>query len=111
MNEFNYNNWYFVSDKKLTEHIGRFIKAMRVQQKKSQDVVATEAGISRSTLSLLERGETVTLSTLLQVLRVLQQLHILDAFIVQEEVSPLEMAVREHQMEYNAITKKKKYKF
>ena len=47
-----------------------------------------DAGISRSTLSLLERGETVTLSTLIQVLRVLGQLNIMQAFTVQQNISP-----------------------
>jgi DNA-binding Xre family transcriptional regulator len=47
-----------------------------------------EAGISRSTLSLLERGETVTLATLLQVLRVLDQLQMMDAFVVEPRISP-----------------------
>jgi transcriptional regulator with XRE-family HTH domain len=100
-----FNDWYFYSDKKLLQHIGDFIKANRVKQKKSQDVLSAEAGISRSTLSLLERGEIVTLATLLQVLRVLQQLHVLDAFKVQEEISPMAMVVAEHPAIYKRLKK------
>ncbi len=81
-----------MSDKALVKHIGAFIKHHRVEQNKTQDVLANEAGISRSTLSLLERGETVTLATLIQVLRVLDLLQILDSFNIQESVSPLAMA-------------------
>ncbi len=60
-----------------------------MDQNKTQDELATEAGISRSTLSLLERGEPVTLSTLIQVLRVLDKLHVMSAFTVNETISPL----------------------
>jgi transcriptional regulator with XRE-family HTH domain len=57
--------------------------------------VAEAAGISRSTLSLLERGETVTLATLIQVLRVLDQLQVMEAFDVQQSISPMALAKAE----------------
>lgn len=50
------------------------------------------AGISRSTLSLLERGESVTLATVIQVLRVLDKLYVLEVFSVQQDISPLILA-------------------
>ena len=81
-----------MSDNMLAKHIGRFVKEKRMEMNKTQDVLAHAAGISRSTLSLLEKGETVTLATLLQVLRVLDQLHILDVFSVQPTVSPIQLA-------------------
>lgn len=80
-----------MSDKVLVEHMGAFIKHHRMEQNLTQDVLAKAAGISRSTLSLLERGETVTLATLIQVLRVLDLLQIMDAFTIHEKVSPLAM--------------------
>ncbi|MBO6792821.1 MAG: helix-turn-helix transcriptional regulator [Balneolaceae bacterium] len=81
-----------MSDKALAEHIGAFIKHHRMEQDKTQNVLATEAGISRSTLSLLERGETVNLSTLIRVLRVLDQLQVMNSFTIQETISPLALA-------------------
>jgi len=84
-----------MSDKALTEHIGAFIKHHRLEQNKTQEILAQAAGISRSTLSLLERGETVTLATLIQVLRVLDQLHIMDVFTIQQTISPLTLAKME----------------
>lgn len=81
-----------MSDKALAEHIGTFVRHHRMELDKTQDVLASEAGISRSTLSLLERGEAVTLSTLIQVLRVLDQLQVMEAFTVQDTISPLELA-------------------
>jgi hypothetical protein len=40
----------------------------------------------------LEKGETVTLATLIQVLRVLDKLEVMEAFTVKQSVSPLAVA-------------------
>jgi len=56
------------------------------------DKTAKTANISRSTLSLLERGETVNLATLIQILRTLELLHVLDVFKVQQQISPIALA-------------------
>lgn len=95
-----FNKWYSMSDNALATHIGTFIKHHRLAQNKTQDVLSRNAGISRSTLSLLERGETVTVATLLQVLRVLDQLQVMEAFEVHQRISPLALA--------NAEQKKRK---
>ena len=81
-----------MSDKALAEYIGAFVRHHRMEQNKTQHELAAAAGISRSTLSLLERGETVTVTTLIQVLRVLDQLPVLTAFEVRETLSPLALA-------------------
>lgn len=91
-----------MTDEALIGHVGDFIKHNRLQQNRSQTQVATDAGISRSTLSLLERGEDVRLSTLLQVLRVLDLLHILSSFDIQEQLSPLAIAKAQHGKRYRA---------
>lgn len=62
-----------------------------MEQNRTQQELSAAAGISRSTLSLLERGETVTVATLIQVLRVLDQLQVLSAFEVKETLSPLSL--------------------
>ena len=84
-----------MSDQALSAHIGAFVKHHRLEQNKTQDILSHEAGISRSTLSLLERGETVTLATLIQVLRVLDQLQVMEAFDIQQRISPLALAKAE----------------
>lgn len=92
MNDISYMNWISMNDKALTGVIGNFIRHNRLNQNKTQAEVSAAAGISRSTLSLLERGETVSLSTLIQVLRVLDLLYIMDVFQVKNEISPIEYA-------------------
>ncbi len=92
MNDKSYIEWVAMSDKSLIETIGKFIQSHRLNQNKSQDQVAAAAGISRSTLSLLERGEKVRIDSLIQVLRVLDLLYIMDVFKIQDQISPIEYA-------------------
>lgn len=106
MTDISYNNLAAMTDKALAKHIGDFVKHHRIEQCKTQDMLASAAGISRSTLSLLERGETVTLATLIQVLRVLDQLHVIEAFTVPQTISPLALAKMEKEKRKRASRKK-----
>ncbi|MDD2634802.1 MAG: helix-turn-helix transcriptional regulator [Bacteroidales bacterium] len=108
MTDLSYSNWDSMNDKALAEHIGAFVKHHRLEQNKTQEVLASTAGISRSTLSLLERGETVTLASLIQVLRALDVLYVMEAFQVQQVVSPLALAKLERNKRKRASGKKDK---
>jgi transcriptional regulator with XRE-family HTH domain len=92
MTDKSFKEWASMSDKSLAEYIGAFVRHHRMEQNKTQDELASAAGISRSTLSLLERGEAVTVTTLIKVLRVLDQLKVLSEFEVRETLSPLVLA-------------------
>lgn len=92
MNDLSYKNIHAQTDDAILKFIGKYIHTERLRQNKSQEQVALEAGISRSTLSLLERGEVVKLDSFLQVLRVLNSLHLLEVFQVKEQISPIEYA-------------------
>jgi transcriptional regulator with XRE-family HTH domain len=78
-----------LSDLAILKRIGHFIKKKRMALQKTQGQMAEEAGMSRSTLSLLERGEKVQLLTLIQALRILDELQVLEAFEVSEQISPI----------------------
>lgn len=106
MNDNSYTEWLPMSDKALLESIGKFIKHHRLNQNKSQSEVSEMAGISRSTMSLLERGEKIALSTLIQVLRVLDLLYIMDVFRISDEISPIEYAKLQKNKRQRASTKK-----
>ena len=92
MNDKSYMEWISMNDAALAKTIGEFVKHQRLNQNKTQNDVAEAAAISRSTLSLLERGERVTIATLLQVFRVLDLLYIMDVFKISYEISPVEYA-------------------
>lgn len=83
-------NYRDLSDLAILKMIGVFIKKKRMALNKTQGQLAEEAGMSRSTLSLLERGEKVQLLTLIQTLRILDELHLLEAFEVRQQISPIE---------------------
>lgn len=102
MTDLSYTNWDSMNDKALAEQIGAFINYHRLDQNKTQDKLANAAGISRSTLSLLERGETVTLATLIQTLRALDQLHVMEVFSVKQTISPLALAKLEKEKRQRA---------
>lgn len=88
-------NWLAMSDMAIAESIGDFIKHHRLQQNKTQQQIASDAGINRSTLVQLEYGKKINLFTLIRVLRVLNLLYVMDAFQVQEQISPLQLAKAE----------------
>ena len=92
MSDNSYIDWIAMSDNALSETIGKFIKHHRLNQNKTQSEVSESAGISRSTLSLLERGEKINLNSLIKILRVLDLLYIMDVFKVNTEISPIEYA-------------------
>lgn len=94
-----------MSDKAIAEYIGAFVRHHRMEQNKTQHELAKAAGISRSTLSLLERGETVTVATLIQVLRILDQLMVLNAFEMKETISPLALAKLQKEKRQRARSK------
>ena len=88
-------NWSEINDGAVLEQIGRFVQQSRLQQNRSQQQVADAAGVNRSTLSQIENGKGGTLSSLIQILRVLNQLSFLKAFQVEEKISPMYLATLE----------------
>lgn len=84
--------WSKISDVAIVKQIGHYIKHTRIQQNKTQVQLAKLAGLNRWTIIQIERGESVTLTSLIQILRTLNCLHLLDAFQVSDEISPLEYA-------------------
>lgn len=92
MNEKQYIEWSAMSDRSIAQSLGHYVQHHRLEQNLSQDYVSKQAGISRSTLSLLERGGRVTLITLIQVLRVLDLLQSFDVFQIHKTISPIAYA-------------------
>lgn len=85
-------DWVQMTDLAIVEQIGRFIKHTRLSKNKTQEQLATAAGLNRWTISKIENGESVTLTSLIQLLRALDVLYVLDNFKVNESISPLAYA-------------------
>jgi len=80
-----------LSDQAIEKEIGQRIKALRLRKNISQQNLAKAACTHRNVIGALENGKGSTLSTLIAVLRELDALSELDAFIPDVEVSPIEM--------------------
>ncbi|WP_461634189.1 helix-turn-helix domain-containing protein [Labilibaculum euxinus] len=104
MENTNYN-WVSMSDKAIISTIGRYVKQQRLLQNKTQAKIAETAGVNRWTVSQLEKGEAVSLISLLQILRALDLLHVLDNFKLETKLSPLELAKLDKQKRQRARAK------
>jgi transcriptional regulator with XRE-family HTH domain len=87
--------WSSGAEGSLLMGIGLRVAAARLQRNITQQKLADEAGVSRSTVRRLEGGESVQLSAFLRVLRALDLLEGLDLLLPDATVSPLH--VLEHQ--------------
>ncbi|MHA7128442.1 helix-turn-helix domain-containing protein [Algoriphagus namhaensis] len=89
---FTNKDWAALSDSAIVQAIGEFIKGTRLNRNITQADLATQAGLNRWTLSQIENGESINLSSLIQILRALDQLNLLQGFELKNELSPLELA-------------------
>ncbi len=65
---------------------------IRLKRNVTQEQLAERAGLDRTTIVQLEKGRSATLLTLIQILRVLEKLELLNGLVEEAEVSPLEVA-------------------
>ncbi|MEM8998767.1 MAG: helix-turn-helix transcriptional regulator [Bacteroidota bacterium] len=85
-------DWIQLSDAGIVKQIGKYLRYTRQQQNKTQAQMAAMAGLNRWTISQIENGESITLTSLIQILRALDSVYVLHAFKVPDEISPLEYA-------------------
>jgi transcriptional regulator with XRE-family HTH domain len=91
----------------LLAEIGSRLQRYRLQQNRTVEDVAAEAGVSRLTAHRAESGKNPTLATLIRMLRALGRLDALDAFLPVPLVSPMEIAARSGREPRRARTRKR----
>lgn len=84
--------WLSMSDHSIISVIGEYIRHHRLAQNKTQAKIAEIAGVNRWTINQIEKGKPITLISLIQVLRALDQLQVFDPFKIETQISPLELA-------------------
>jgi transcriptional regulator with XRE-family HTH domain len=94
----NNTNWYAKSDPAIVQEISTQLKRFRLKANMTQQELADRAGLFRSTISEIENGRIGSVLSLIQLLRGLNQLEVLDSFVVKDEISP--MMVAEQQAKY-----------
>ena len=103
-------NWVAMSDSAIIDAIGKYVKNKRLSINKTQAQTAKEAGINRWTLGQLENGESITMASLIQILRALDLLQLLEIFKIEEKISPIELAQLESQKRQRARGKEENQK-
>ena len=101
------------SDKAILKKIGMYIKHHRIEKNMSQEKLANQAGLNRTTIRDIEQGKNTNLLTLIQILRILDQLHILNQFEIMHQYSPIELAklqIKERKRAYNSNKTPKEHK-
>ena len=83
---------YFLSDNALLVLIGEKVKKRRVSARLTQRQVAERAHVALSAMGNIENGRNCALVTLVQVLRALNALDLLEPFYREETISPRAVA-------------------
>ncbi|MDR1683268.1 MAG: helix-turn-helix domain-containing protein [Candidatus Symbiothrix sp.] len=99
---------YSMSDAAVLETLGAQIKQMRLNKNTTQSRIADISGLSRRAVSDLENKGTGTLTSFVQVLRALNKLEILNHFITEAPVSPIQIAKMHGKMRQRASHARKK---
>ena len=84
-------NWYAMTDAFVVKTLCASLKQMRLNQNLSQDDLATRSGLSRITISRMETGKAINLLTMVQVMRALGKLDLLNYLNEEPEISPLQV--------------------
>lgn len=94
-----------MSDKAIIASVGEYLKHQRLTQNKTQSQIAEAAGINRWTISQIEKGEAISMTSLIQILRALNLLNVLDNFKIGTQISPIELAKLEKKKRQRARNK------
>jgi transcriptional regulator with XRE-family HTH domain len=74
----------------VLDELGARLARTRLEQNVSQEQLATEAGVSKSTVERIEAGREVKLTSFVRILRALGQLELLDRLVPEPLPSPIE---------------------
>lgn len=78
-----------LSDDAIVAELGRRIALHREGLNLTQGELADRAGVARSTVQRIERGDSIQLSSLVKLLRALDRVDALDAVLAADRRSPV----------------------
>ncbi|MEO5798341.1 MAG: helix-turn-helix transcriptional regulator [Gemmatimonadales bacterium] len=82
-----------MTDREVVRELGARLQGYRLQQNRTLEELALVAGVSYRTARRAEAGENrPSLVTVVQLLRALGRLEVLDAFLPVPTISPIQMA-------------------
>ena len=62
------NNWLFLTEQEILKEIGQRLKKIRLQYNLTQEELGKDIGLSSSTISLIENGNSPTVESLIRIL-------------------------------------------
>ena len=83
---------YEINDKTVLINLGMQLKQMRLNKNITQHELSKRTGLSRRVISDIENGANGTLNSFIRILRALEKLEILNNFIEEAPVSPIQIA-------------------
>ena len=95
----------------IEQEIGRRLKRRRLELNLSQEGAALHSGLSRRTITSVEHGHGATLATVIELLRALDGLDVLENLLPNPGPSPLALArlqMQEEPFRYNASKPRRK---
>jgi len=96
---------YGMSDKTVMAEIGRRLKRKRLSRNITQHNLGEISGVGRMTISAIENGNPFDVMTLIKLLRALDSLETIDAFLPDPGISPLQLAKLEGKIRERASRK------
>jgi len=84
-------DWNSLSNTSVIQEVGKRLKDYRLAKKLTQLQLAQKAGISLFTVAQIEKGNPVSVSMVIAVMRVLRLLDNLELLLPEQEISPLEI--------------------
>ena len=83
--------WIELSDPAILKKLGKRLKDYRISQRFKQQELAEESGVGISTIAKIEKGQSVSLSLLISVMRTLGLLENLELLVPEQRISPFEL--------------------
>ena len=83
---------YSMSDIAVLKEIGAQIRQMRLNRNVSQAKLGAISGLSRKAISDIERNGRCSMMSIVQILRALEKLELLNIFSTEFLVSPIQIA-------------------
>ncbi len=81
---------YFTSDFNILVELGKRIKTARIRAEKTQEQLAKESGVAKSTIERAEKGESVQFLNVVKILRALNLLQNLETLLPSSQMTPIE---------------------
>jgi transcriptional regulator with XRE-family HTH domain len=80
-----------LNDEAIQTELGKRLEQIRLERGFTQDALAERAGIGKRTIERLESGSSVQLTSLIRVLRVLELLDVIEQFLPEPSIRPMEL--------------------